>query len=135
MAAHFDRNEAARRVTDAEQRPIGDAILDQRVVAGLGNIFKSEGLFLAKIDPRRPAFEVQRDELERLWDQISPIMHRGTERYGKTATTPDEMREAGQLHYVYRRLGRPCFVCGTKIEMIRQGELERSTYFCSYCQH
>lgn len=134
MSPTFDRQEAARRVAEQDARPIGDVVLDQRVMAGLGNIFKSEGLFLARIDPRRSAATVTRAELDRLWDAIIPIMWAGTKRYGKTTTTPGELQEAGHLHYVYRRRGHPCLICGTKIEMVRQGELERSTYFCPHCQ-
>lgn len=134
MSPRFDRDEAARRVAEQDDRAIGDVVLDQRVMAGLGNIFKSEGLFLANIDPRRAAASITRDELDRFWDRIIPIMWRGTERYGKTLTTPPELQQQGHLHYVYRRRGHPCLVCGTKIEMARQGELDRSTYFCPRCQ-
>lgn len=134
MAADFDRDEAARRTQAAGERPIGDVVLDQRVMAGIGNIFKSEGLFLARIDPRRSAAEVSRAELDRFVDEVAPLMWRGTERYGKTVTTTPEQQAAGQLHYVYRRRGHACLVCGTKIEMVRQGELDRSTYFCPHCQ-
>ncbi len=134
MAEAFDRDEVARRVAAANERPIGDVVMDQRVVAGLGNIFKSEGLYLARVDPRRPAASATRAELDQLWDGLIPIMWRGTERYGRTATTPSEMQAVGDLHWVYRRKGRPCFRCGTKIEMERQGDLDRSTYFCPRCQ-
>jgi endonuclease-8 len=134
MSQAFDREEATRRVRAADDRPIGDVVVDQRVMAGLGNIFKSEGLFLAGIDPRRPARSVSRAELDRLWDMIIPIMWRGTERYGRTATTTPELIAANILHYVYRRQWRPCLRCATPITMIRQGDLERSTYFCSQCQ-
>ncbi len=134
MAANFDRDEVARRAVAAGDRPIGDVVMDQRVIAGLGNIFKSEGLFLAGIDPRRPAQSVARDELDRTWDALLPLMWRGTERYGKTATTSPEMQADGTLHWVYRRKGRPCLRCSTPIEMVRQGDLDRSTYFCPQCQ-
>lgn len=134
MSPTFDRDEAARRVHAAGERPIGDVILDQRVVAGLGNIFKSEGLFLARVDPRRAAATVTPAELNLLWQEIIPLMWKGTERYGKTTTTPPELQGDGHLHWVYRRLRKPCFRCGTPIEMVRQGDLDRSTYFCPNCQ-
>ena len=132
----FDRAEVARRLRsgDVPERAIGDAILDQRVVAGIGNIYKSEGLFLAAIDPRRPAREVSDEELARLWDALIPLMHAGTERYGRTTTLPDELRTDGDHNWVYRRRRRPCFRCGGEIEMLRQGELARATYFCPGCQ-
>jgi DNA-formamidopyrimidine glycosylase len=134
MAAELDRAEIARRVAAAAERPIGDVTLDQRIMAGIGNIFKSEGLFLARIDPQRPAQSISRAELDRFLDETAPLMWRATERYGKTVTTPPELQEQGHLHYVYRRRGHPCLVCGIKIAMVRQGELERSTYFCPRCQ-
>ncbi len=134
MSPTFDRDEAARRVHAAGERPIGDVVVDQRVVAGLGNIFKSEGLFLARIDPRRAAASVAWAELDLLWTELIPIMWKGTERYGKTTTTPPNMQQAGHLHWVYRRQRKPCLRCGTPIEMVRQGDLNRSTYFCPHCQ-
>jgi endonuclease VIII len=134
MSSQFDRDDVARRIAVAGERPIGDVVLDQRVVAGLGNIFKSEGLFLAGVDPRRSAASISRGEQDRLWDAIVPIMWRGTERFGKTTTTTPELQAQGHLHYVYRRRGHPCLACGNKIQMVRQGELDRSTYFCPVCQ-
>ena len=132
----FDRAEVARRMRgDAvADREVGDAILDQRVVAGIGNIYKSEGLFLARIDPRRPARDVTDDELERLWNALVPLMQAGTERYGRTTTLPEELRDGREFNWVYRRRRRPCFRCGTAIAMVRQGELARATYYCPRCQ-
>ena len=134
MAEDFDRDEAFRRVHAAGAQPIGAAVLDQRVMAGVGNIFKSEGLFLAGIDPRRPAAEVTRAELDRFWDVLVPIMWEGTKRYGRTRTTTPELQDEGQLNYVYRRRGKACHVCGTPVELIRQPPHDRSTYFCPTCQ-
>lgn len=134
MSSSFDRGEVVRRIAAAGDRPIGDVVLDQRVVAGLGNIFKSEGLFLARVDPRRAAASVTREELDLLWSELIPLMWRGTERYGRTITTPPELQQAGHVHWVYRRQRKPCLRCTTPIEMVRQGELDRSTYFCPQCQ-
>lgn len=116
-------------------RAIGDAILDQRVVAGIGNIYKSEGLFLATIHPRRPAQDVNASELDILFDELIPLMQSARSSYGATVTLPAELRfEARDRNWVYRRRGHPCFVCATPIEMIRQGEFRRATYFCPTCQ-
>jgi formamidopyrimidine-DNA glycosylase len=115
-------------------REIGDAILDQRIVSGIGNIYKSEGLFLATIDPRRPASSVTAKELEILFAELVPLMQAGRFRYGMTVTLPEELRlEPWMRNWVYRRRGQPCFVCATPIEMIRQGEFQRATYFCAHC--
>jgi endonuclease-8 len=134
MSVEFDRDEAWRRLRREKGRPIGDVVLDQRVLAGIGNIYKSEGLFLAQIDPRRSARGIRRMEVERAWDALQPLMAEGSTRFGATITLPTELQSNGQRHWVYRRRGHACFRCGTKIEMVRQGELERATYFCPGCQ-
>ena len=116
-------------------REIGDAILDQRIVAGIGNIYKSEGLFLAAIHPRRRADAVAAAELAILFEELIPLMQAGRREYGMTVTLPPELRfEAWMRNWVYRRRGQPCFVCASPIEMIRQGTFQRTTYFCSHCQ-
>jgi len=116
-------------------REIGDVILDQRVVSGIGNIYKSEGLFLATIHPRRAAADVSTSELEVLFEELIPLMQMGRRQESWIITLPDDLRlEAWMRNWVYQRRGQPCFVCATKIEMIRQGEFERTTYFCPHCQ-
>ncbi|MES1242231.1 MAG: DNA-formamidopyrimidine glycosylase family protein [Acidobacteriota bacterium] len=140
LAEPFDRKEARRRLAEASGREIGDAILDQRIVSGIGNIFKSEGLFLAGIDPRRDAATVGEAELDRLWDGLVPIMREGVGRYGPTITLPEELRGdggeggRGDRNWVYRRRGRPCLRCGETVERIRQGDLGRATFYCPRCQ-
>lgn len=138
MAADFDRDEAWARLHLPENidREIGDLVLDQRIMAGVGNIYKSEGLFLAKINPCRTAREIGRDEIERYWDAVIPLMWQGTESYGPTTTLPAEQQaqHPNEFHWVYRRRGRPCFCCGTAIKRIEQGKLKRATFFCPVCQ-
>jgi endonuclease VIII len=134
MGDDFDRNEAWRRTQAAGARAIGDVVLDQRVVAGIGNIYKSEGLFLAGIDPRRVAGDVTRVELERVWDELIPLMHEGARHHGAITTLPAKLRTDGQRTWVYRRRGRACFRCGAPVERVRQGELQRATYHCPQCQ-
>jgi DNA-formamidopyrimidine glycosylase len=130
----FDRDEAARRVWAEGDRPISPTVLDQRVMAGVGNIYKSEGLFLAGIDPRRPAASVSREELDRFWDAVIPIMWEGTESWGRTKTTPPELRERGHTRWVYQRKGKPCLVCDTPVELVRLPPYDRATYLCPRCQ-
>lgn len=116
-------------------REIGDAVLDQRIVAGIGNIYKSEGLFLAMIDPRRPAACVSREELRIFFDELIPLMQAGRRQPGWIDTLPEDLKlEPWMRNWVYQRRGQPCFVCATKVEMIRQGEFQRTTYFCPHCQ-
>ncbi len=130
----FDRTEAWRRLRQTADREIADAILDQRIVAGIGNIFKSEGLFLASIDPRAPVGALDRTPIERLWDRLIPVMLENARRSGPIVTLDPALRRGGERHWVYRRRGKRCFRCQGSIEMQRQGQLQRSTYYCTGCQ-
>lgn len=135
LAETLDRDEILRRFQAAPpEHPIGDAVLNQNLVAGIGNIYKSEGLFLAGIDPRRPVSDVGAEDLNRIWDGLAPLMREGTLNYGPTSTLPPDLRENGERNWVYQRSGRPCLRCGEKIQRIRQGELKRATFFCPRCQ-
>jgi len=117
------------------EREIGDVILDQRVVSGIGNIYKSEGLFLATIHPQRPASEISAAELGVLFEELIPLMQLGRRQQGWIMTLPEDLRLAPWMrNWVYQRRGQPCFVCATKIEMVRQGDFQRTTYFCPHCQ-
>ena len=130
----FDRHSAITSL-GASDREIGDAVLDQRIVAGIGNIYKSEGLFLAAIHPLRLASDVRDHELDVFFDELIPLMQEGRFKYGATKTLPEELRfEPWYRNWVYRRRAQPCFVCATPVEMVRQGEFQRATYFCPHCQ-
>lgn len=104
--------------------PIKVALLDQRVIAGLGNIYASESLWRAKIDPRTPASSLDTPRTRRLLTAIRAVIKRATGgRYSR--------REGARLD-VYDREDKSCRRCGTAIERIVQAG--RSTYFCPYCQ-
>lgn len=116
-------------------REIGDAVLDQHIVAGIGNIYKSEGLFLAAIHPKRRADSIASTEMHVFFGELIPLMQAGRLEHGMTITLPAELRfEPWMRNWVYRRRGQPCFVCATPIEMFRQGEFQRTTYCCPHCQ-
>ncbi len=134
MGPDFDRDEAWRRLQEAGDREIGDAILDQRIVAGIGNVYKAEGLFLAGIHPQRAARDVSREEIEQLWDVLIPLMKDGVTNAPPIVTVPDEIQGQGELNWVYRRRYKPCLRCEAKVQMVRQGEHSRTTYFCPVCQ-
>ncbi len=124
LADRFDRDAfLARLRADDPSRPIGDALLDQRTVAGIGNKWKSEGCWSAAIDPWRPLREVSDEEARAIIGATRPRMLRsGTQG-------PRYARE-----HVYRRVGRPCPRCGTAIRSRPQGEGNRMTYWCPGCQ-
>ena len=111
-------------------------LLDQRVVAGLGNIYACEALYRAKIDPRKPAGKVSRAKLDALAEAIPDVLEEAIEAGGsslKDFAAPD-----GELGYfskrfdVYDREGEPCRSCKGKVRRIIQGG--RSTFFCGACQ-
>jgi endonuclease VIII len=130
----LDRAEVLRRLCAEPDRAIGDAILDQRIIAGIGNIYKSEGLFLAGIDPRHRVAELRPAAIDRIWDKLIPLMEAGTQHYGPTSTLPPTLRSQRDRTWVYRRQGRPCFRCGERITFTRQGDLKRATFYCPQCQ-
>jgi endonuclease-8 len=113
---------------------VGERGLSPRIVARIGNIYKSEGLFLAALDPRRQARTVSRLELERVWEHLVPLLQAGIEHTGRTTTLPAELITPGEYNWVYRRRRRSCFRCDGTVTMVRQGELARATYFCPGCQ-
>jgi formamidopyrimidine-DNA glycosylase len=129
---------AARLARIAERRraPIKAVLLDQRRIAGIGNIYADEALWRARIHPRRPAGELDTTEIARLHRAIRAALRRGVELQGSTLTdyvTPDG-ESGGMQHefHVYGRLGEPCDRCGTGIERIVVGG--RGTWLCPRCQ-
>jgi endonuclease-8 len=130
----FDRDEAWARLQRHRHLTIGDAVLRQELVAGIGNIYKSESLFLARIDPRARVDALSRQRCERLWNTVVPIMRDGVTGGGRISTTPSHLRRRGERYWVYRRRRQPCFWCGAPVQRIEQGPLDRSTYFCARCQ-
>ena len=111
-------------------------LLDQRIVAGLGNIYVCEALFRARIDPRTAAGQVSTPALARLVPQIKAVIAEAIEAGGSTLR--DYAQPDGQLGYfskrfdVYDRAGAPCTCCGAPIQRFAQGG--RSTWHCTKCQ-
>ena len=122
LRAGFDAEAAAERLRRmGAGREAGDAILDQSIVAGVGNALKSEAFFCARIDPLRPVESLSEEEAVRLLDETRRIMRISVNR-------------GRRPHWVYRRDRGKCPRCGTRIEMRRQGDANRSTYWCPTCQ-
>ncbi len=114
----------ARLRQDDPTRPIGDALLDQRTVAGIGNMWKSEGCWEARIDPWRELRQVSDAEALSIIEVTRPRMLRSGLRGPRHATAQ-----------IYRRVGQPCPRCGARIRSQVQGESGRMTYWCPGCQH
>ena len=109
------------RLGAAPEREIGDALLDQRLVAGIGNLWRAEALWGARVSPWRRLGEVTDDEVRTVLEQAHRLMR----------TALDGRRRPRQ---VYRRAGRPCLRCGATIGSRPQGENARTAYWCSGCQ-
>jgi formamidopyrimidine-DNA glycosylase len=116
--------------------PLKAVLLDQRVVAGLGNIYADEALWRARINPLRPANSLSDDEVTRLRRAIRAALRAGIERQGSTLSdyaAPDGSRGSMQDEFrVYGRDGQPCRRCRTTITKSRVGG--RGTWFCPRCQ-
>jgi formamidopyrimidine-DNA glycosylase len=116
--------------------PVKAALLDQRTLAGMGNIYVDEALWRARIHPLRPAESLDRNELRRLHRAIRAALEQGIARQGSTLRDyrlPDGGSGAMQHEFkVYGRAGEPCDRCGTPIEKSRVGG--RGTWFCPTCQ-
>jgi endonuclease-8 len=108
---------------DDPTRPIGDALLDQRTVAGIGNIWKAEGCWEAAVDPWRPVHSVSDAEAVAIIEGMRPRMQ-VSGREGPRTIDPR----------VYKRVGRPCPRCGTPVVARGQGDANRTTYWCPGCQ-
>jgi endonuclease-8 len=124
LAESFDFERFLGRLREEDPtRPIGDALLDQRTIAGIGNIWKSEGCWEASISPWRPVGELADEEAVAIVERVRPRMLRSG-RLGP--------RHAGEV--LWRRAGAPCPRCGAPIRSARMGEGARVTFWCPRCQ-
>jgi endonuclease-8 len=126
----FDPADALRRLRRYGERTVGEAILIQRAVAGIGNVYKSEGLFLAGIHPVRKVEELTDEEIELLLRTARGLMVQNLDGFPRIT----RRGSPGGRYWVYGRSGRPCIRCGTRIRRERQGLAGRSTYWCPTCQ-
>jgi endonuclease-8 len=145
LAPSFDVDEALRRISLRKEVPLGEVLLDQSAVAGIGNVWKSELCFNLKLDPFAAVATVTAEELRALLAMARKLMLETVERAPRRLPDPFAPR-GGQRHArlnhrhgqkrlsVYERAGQRCYDCGTTIEMKTQGEQLRSTYFCPSCQ-
>ncbi len=146
----FDRDEARRRLRDPGRagRTIAEALLDQRALAGIGNVYKSEVLFIERVDPFSAVAALDDATLARLVDRARALLlaNRALGRAGHDGPGRGRCRDGGDRRpgrtgagarvrlWVYRRAGRPCRRCGTLVVARRHGDLPRTTYWCPRCQ-
>ncbi len=135
LTAAFTAKRLAERLR-GRRAPIKAALLDQRTLAGMGNIYVDEALWRARIHPLRPAGELTLDEVKRIHRGVRQALQAGLARQGATLrdyVTPDGAAGAMQHEFkVYGRAGEPCDRCGTPIEKTRAGG--RGTWYCPHCQ-
>jgi endonuclease VIII len=117
MADPPDLDAMVARLRETEQSQIGNALLDQRLVAGIGNLWRAEALFRAGVSPWTRLDEVSDEQLRRVLDEAARAM-----------------RAPRSRRFAYRRAGLPCRRCGTRILSRPQGDHARMAYWCPTCQ-
>jgi len=124
LAAQLDEGGFLRRLREGDPtRPIGEALLDQRTIAGIGNLWKCEGCFAARVDPWRTAGDIGDDEALRIVRLTRPRMQQ---------SALDGMQDSHRV--IYGKLSQPCPRCGAPIRSRGQGDDNRLTYWCAGCQ-
>lgn len=141
LADDFDPAEAVERLLARAEVEIADALLDQHALAGIGNVFKSEVLFLGGVHPFTRVGQLPPDQVGRLVAIAMRLLRANVgPRDGARAVPWSGLRrttgrdDPSARLWVYRRAGQPCRRCGTPIAMQKQGPYARSTYWCSRCQ-
>lgn len=135
----FDTKEALRRLRAHPDEPIADVVLDQRVIAGIGNVFKSEVLFAARVHPHALVRMLTGDQLTTLLDVARTQLRTNVTPRARTFAPAPGRRTTGSLSpskglWVYGRAGEPCRRCGTPITLDKQSRDARLTYWCAGCQ-
>lgn len=127
----FDADEAVRRIRHHPERTIGEALLDQRNLAGIGTLYRAETLFLMGLHPRRPVADVP---------DVPAVVERARRLLEANKLRPDQvttgLKRRGEQHWVFERPGQPCRRCGTLVltEEFGPAGQERRSYHCPRCQ-
>jgi endonuclease-8 len=141
LASEFVADAARERLLARGSEEIGSVLLNQQVMAGLGNVYKSEVLFACGVDPFRRVDSLKATEVDCILERARRFLEMnvregadgGMVTYtGARSTTHASHR--GARHWVYRRAGKQCRRCGAEIQMRRQEPGARSTYWCPVCQ-
>ena len=135
LKSTFDIENVRNRLRKRGKMKLADLLLDQTFVAGIGNKYKSEILFLRKLCPFRFTNNLSPSEEQELLQEIPSVLKMGYISAGRTR--PKQQGEALNKwelrHWVFRRAGHPCWLCGTKVAIDRQLS-SRVTYWCPKCQ-
>ncbi len=133
LAPEVDVADVARRIVAEGDRPLGDVLLDQRVLAGLGNVFRSEVLFVEGLHPRTPAGTLDPARAGALVKRAVRLL-RVNARTGAGRRNTTGRRAPGESLWVYQRTGQPCRRCGTLVQSAAEAPLSRRVYWCATCQ-
>lgn len=133
LGAEPDIAEMRRRLDAVGDTTIGEALLDQRIVAGVGNVYKNEVLFIHRVDPWTRVSEVDGATRDALLDTAVQLLRRNVQPGQARRTTTAATAQGDALH-VYGRNRRPCPRCQRPIAVARQGDQGRLTYWCPSCQ-
>lgn len=149
LSPSFDAEDALRRIRALPDQPIAEVLLNQRALAGIGNVYKSEVLFLAGVHPDTPAGSLDDETLRNVMAIAHRLLHENVvERphstrsghagpsmvtYRGARRTTGRMKPEDRL-WVYSRGGKPCRKCRTPIAFQKRGDEARVTYFCPRCQ-
>lgn len=121
------------------RKPIGQLLMEQDVIAGIGNIYRAELLYRARQSPFTPGKDVPLAVLKKMWKDAGPLMRAGmVDRRIVTTLAKDRLNKTGKVevddeHYVYRRNGRDCRICGGKVSK-QEGFAGRNLFWCPKCQ-
>jgi endonuclease-8 len=137
LRASADPAKAWQRITHTKT-PVGQLLMNQEVLAGVGNVYRAEILYRAGLSPFRPGRDVAREQWDAMWSDLVALMRAGV-RTGRIVTTERADRERPRgtptredSHYVYRRDGLPCRRCGTEVRT--QVMAARNLFWCPVCQ-
>ena len=136
LGEEFDERKFLARLRQDPTRGMGDALLDQRIAAGVGNVWQVEGCFLARLDPWKRVRDTTDEEALAVIRAIRPLMAKSVDRGGRITTwdPPKGAPPWEKRYWVYERTGKPCRECGTKIRERGQGDDNRTTFWCPKCQ-
>lgn len=129
LADRPDFAEMMRRIRDRPHDPLGVAVMRQEALSGIGNVYKSETLFLERLDPFATVDSLEPAGLQALLHRARDLMLHNLTGYPRI-TRPG----GGSRYWVYGRASEPCLRCETPVSMRRQGDAGRSTYWCPSCQ-
>ncbi|MEO8904714.1 MAG: DNA-formamidopyrimidine glycosylase family protein [Polyangiaceae bacterium] len=129
----FDLNAATNGLLALSDLALGEAVMTQTALAGIGNIYKSETLFLCRMNPFARVSTLSREHVTTVVLKARELLRASVQ--SQSAQRQLTLGRSDGQYWVYKRSGRACHACAAAVLMLRQGAQQRSTYFCPACQH